>query len=74
MEEQKKVRKHTTSAKVRNRWNAKHYDRIGITIPKGYAAIFKDYCEERGTNPNAVLSSIIKFEIKKATEAEPTEE
>ena len=63
MEEQKKVRKRTTSCAVRNRWNAKHYDRINITIPKGYGDIFKEYCFDRNTTPNAVLCSIIKFEV-----------
>lgn len=66
MEEQKTVRKHTTSAKVRNRWNAKHYDRINITIPKGYGDIFKEYCTERGTTSNAVLCSLIKLEVEMA--------
>lgn len=60
---EKKVRKHTTSSKVRNRWNSAHYDRINVTIPKGYEDILKDYCEEHGTTMNAVLSSIIKFEL-----------
>ena len=66
MEEQKKVRKRTTSCTVRNRWNAKHYDRINITIPKGYGDIFKEYCSEHGTTPNAVLCSMIKFEVEQA--------
>ncbi len=60
----KKVRKRTTSCAVRNRWNANHYDRINVTIPKGYGDIFKDYCDERGTTMNGVLSAIIKFELE----------
>ena len=67
MEEQKKVRKRTTSCTVRNRWNAKHYDRINITIPKGYGDIFKDFCKETSTTPNAVLCSLIKFECEQAS-------
>ena len=70
MEEQKKVRKRTTSCAVRNRWNAKHYDRINITIPKGYGDIFKEYCSDRNTTPNAVLCSIIKFEVDNVKSAE----
>ena len=66
MEEQKKVRKRTTSAKVRNRWNAKHYDRVNITIPKGYGDIFKDYCQSRGTTANATLCTMIRLEVEMA--------
>ena len=73
-EQVKRQRKNTTSCKVRNKWNAKHYDRINVTIPKGYGDIFKEYCEEKGTTMNSVLTAIIKFELdhyanKKATEA-----
>ena len=64
--EEKKVRKRTTSSKVRNRWNAKHYDRINITIPKGYGDIFKEYCSENNTNPNAMLCSFIALEVQQA--------
>ena len=73
MEEEKKVRKHTTSYKVRNKWNAEHYDRVNITVPKGWSDVLKDYCYERGTTPNAVLCSVIKFEIEQAL-AEPKTE
>lgn len=62
---EKKVRKRTTSCTVRNRWNAKHYDRINVTLPKGYGEMFKDYCADRGTTMNALMSEIIKFELKK---------
>ena len=60
----KKPRKNTTSCEVRNRWNAKHYDRINVTLPKGYGDMFKDYCAEQGTTMNAVISQIIKFELE----------
>lgn len=63
MEEEKKVRKRTTSAKVRNRWNAKHYDRVNITIPKGYGEVFKDFCYDKGTTANATLCAMIRFEV-----------
>ena len=63
MEEQKKVRKRTTSSIVRNKWNANHYDRINVTIPKGYKAMFEEFCEERGTTMNSLLRASIKFAI-----------
>jgi len=65
MEPIKKVRKKTTSCEVRNRWNAKHYDRINVTLPKGYGSLFKAFCEDKGTTMNALMSDIIKFDIEK---------
>ena len=62
---EKKVRKRTTSTQVRNRWNAKHYDRINITIPKGYGDIFKDFCEENGTSMNGVLMACIDMDMER---------
>ena len=62
-QEVKKVRKNTTSPAVRNRWNAKHYDRINVTLPKGYGDLFKAYCEEKGTTMNSLMSDMIKFEL-----------
>ena len=68
MEQPKQQRKTITSCKVRNRWNAKHYDRINITIPKGYGDQFREYCEKNGTTMNSVLTSIIKLELANAKE------
>lgn len=65
MEEEKKVRKKTTSAMVRNKWNSEHYNRINVTIPKGYGEIFREYCNDRNTTMNALLTSIIKLELDK---------
>ena len=56
-------RKHTTSSEVRNRWNNAHYDRVNVTVPKGYREVFNSYCLERGTTMNAVLSAVIKFAL-----------
>lgn len=62
--EDKQTKKPTTSCAVRNRWNAKHYDRINITLPKGYGDIFKEYCADRNTTMNATLCAVIKFELE----------
>ena len=61
--EKKQARKTKTSCAVRNRWNAKHYDRINVTLPKGYGDMFKEYCADKGTTMNALLGQIIKFEL-----------
>lgn len=56
-------RKTTTSAQVRNRWNSAHYDRINVTIPKGYKDRFNKYCEDTNTTMNSVLSAVVKFAV-----------
>ena len=35
------AKKKRTSAAVKNRWNAAHYDKIVITAPKGWKAMVK---------------------------------
>ena len=62
---EKKVRKHTTSTQVRNKWNSAHYDRINITIPKGYGDMFKDFCEENGTSMNGILLACIDMDMER---------
>lgn len=66
METNSAKRKASTSCEVRNRWNAKHYDRINVTVPKGYGDMFKEYCESKHTTMNAVLTSVIAFEMETA--------
>ncbi len=54
----------TTSAKVRNRWNAKHYDRINVTIPKGWGEKLKAFCAERGETVNACVTKRMRSELE----------
>lgn len=44
-----------TSSAVKNRWNAKTYDRICVTVPKGYGDKLKDFCKEQGKTVNVVV-------------------
>lgn len=53
----------STSAKVRNRWNAKHYDRINVTIPKGWAERLKAFCDAKGETVNGLVTQRIKSEL-----------
>ena len=55
----------STSSAVKNRWNAKTYDRIGITIPKGYGEQLKEYCEKQGKTVNVVVMDEIKKRMEK---------
>ena len=56
-----------TSTKVKNRWNEKNYDRVYVSIPKGYGQKFKEWCAERGTSVNSAVFDEVKrrMEIKK---------
>ena len=55
-----------TSAAVKNKWNDKNYDRVYVTIPKGYGDKFKEYCREKGISVNSAIFDEIKrrMEIK----------
>ena len=53
----------STSCAVRNRWNAKHYDRLNITIPKGWAEKLKEFCAVRGESVNGLVVKRIRSEI-----------
>lgn len=52
-----------TSAKVRNRWNAKHYDRINVTIPKGWAEKLKAFCADKNLTVNSAVTERMKIEL-----------
>ncbi len=60
-----------TSSKVRNRWNAKHYDRINVTIPKGWGEKLKEFCASHGEPVNTLVTRRIRSELEafKAEEA-----
>ena len=49
-----------TSAEVKNRYNAKTYDRVEIVIPKGQKVELKAYAESKGESLNAFINRAIK--------------
>ena len=53
----------STSCAVRNRWNAKNYDRLSITIPKGWAERLKTFCSAREESVNGLVVKRIRSEI-----------
>ena len=53
-----------TSTAVKNRWNAKTYDRICITIPKGYGEKLREYCEADGKSVNEVVINALKEKME----------
>lgn len=46
----------TTSSAVKNRWNAKNYDRMSIVLPKGQKDLLKAACAEAGVSMNSVFA------------------
>jgi len=55
--EQKKPR---TSAAVKNKYNAKTYDRIEIVVPKGEKTELKAYAEKNGESLNGFINRAIQ--------------
>ena len=48
-----------TSAKVKNRYNAKAYDRVYLTVKKGKKALIERRAELLGLSVNAYLCGLI---------------
>lgn len=48
-----------TSAKVKNRYNDKAYDRIALVVPKGQKDIIKAYAEAHGESLNGFIQKAI---------------
>lgn len=48
-----------TSAKVKNRYNDKAYDRINLTVPKGQKDIIKAHAESQGESVNGFIQRAI---------------
>ena len=44
-----------TSSAVKNKWNAKNYDRIVLVVPKGEKEIIKSAAEQEGKSVNAYI-------------------
>ena len=54
-----------TSAKSKNDWIAKAYDRINLTLPKGRKDIIKSHAEGRGESVNAFINRAIDNQMKR---------
>lgn len=54
-----------TSAKSKNRYNEKAYDRIFIVVPKGQKDVIRERAEERGQSINAFIIKAIEKEMNR---------
>lgn len=44
-----------TSSAVKNKWNAKNYDRIALVVPKGEKEVIRLAAEQEGKSVNAYI-------------------
>ena len=57
-----------TSAAVKNRYNARVYDRINLTVPKGQKEAIRAHAEQRGESVNAFIFRAIEETIARDNE------
>lgn len=48
-----------TTAKVKNRYNEKAYDRITVVVPKGQKAVIQAHAKAQGESTNAFIQRAI---------------
>lgn len=54
----------TARTKANNKWNAKAYDRINLTVPKGQKEEIKAHAESKGESVNSFINRAIKQTIE----------
>lgn len=52
------------SAASKNKWNAKAYDRINLTVPKGRKATIEARANEQGESVNGYINGLIRADVK----------
>ena len=52
------------SSASKNAWNARNYDRINLTVPKGKKDEIKDHAESRGESVNGFINRAIDTVIQ----------
>ncbi len=63
-----------TSASVKNRWNAKNYDRITIVVPKGQKEAIREAAGAAGQSVNAYIYEAVQDRMKKEAPPEAREQ
>jgi uncharacterized protein (DUF1778 family) len=59
----------TARTRANNKWNAKAYDRINLTVPKGQKETIKAYAESRGESMNGFICKAIEQAMEKEKES-----
>ena len=55
---------------VKNKYNAKAYDRINLTMPKGKKEVIQNHAEERGESTNAFINRAINETMQRDSESD----
>ena len=50
----------TARTRANNKWNAKAYDRINLTVPKGRQATVKALADEAGESVNGYINGLLR--------------
>lgn len=53
-----------TSAAVKNRYNAKAYDRIVLAVPKGKKELWQAHAAKRGVSLTKLITILVEKDIK----------
>lgn len=54
-----------TSSEVKNRYNAKAYDRVALTVPKGEKEIIKAHAAALGESVNGYINKAIQERMER---------
>lgn len=52
-----------TSSAVKNRYNAKVYDRIQIVVPKGRKAAIEAHAKSKGESVNGLVNALLREDM-----------
>ena len=61
------------SAASKNAWNAKAYDRVNLTMPKGRKEIVQTHAEARGESVNGFINRAIDSQMDRDASSGPIE-
>ena len=52
-----------TSATVKNRYNAKAYDRIQLVVPKGIKQAIEEHAKSKGESINGLINALLRADM-----------
>ncbi len=52
-----------TSSAVKNRYNAKAYDRISLMLPKGRKAAVEAHAQRKGESVNGLVNALLRADM-----------
>lgn len=59
----------TARTKANNKWNAKAYDRINLTVPKGKKETISGAAKKAGQSVNSYINQAIDERMKKESDS-----